>query len=180
MYEVYIFIANYFLCQKPLFRPFKGELSTSQPATIRLCWLAGDVASSPEAQRTSLYLPPSLHQHFHIPSRSLTPPLSSPPPSAALVSLQLCFISSTLHLLFHPCVFALLSPSLISFRVQWQQHIEYQMKQNIMTLKIQKQIQLKCRGKGKIWYCFASVLASRQGALVRLQGATVGFRFVLI
>lgn len=106
---------------------------------VRLCWLAGAVASSPEAQRTSLYLPPSLYQHFHVPSHSLTPPLSSPPLSSALVSLQLCFKSSVLHLLFHPYVFALLTPSLISFRVQWQHRVDYKMKQNIVMLKIQKE-----------------------------------------
>lgn len=142
-----------FKCQRILFCLLEGELRNI-PAChhlhiVRLCWLAGAVASSPEAQRTSLYLPPSLYQHFHIPSRSLTPPLSSPPLSAALVSLQLSFKSSVLHLLFHPYLFALLSPSLVSFRVQWQHRLEYKMKQNIVMLKIQKEIRLKCRKKGK-------------------------------
>lgn len=117
---------------------------STPPSAQSQCWLAGAVASSPEAQRTSLYLPPSLDQHFHIPSRSLTPPLSSPPLSAALVSLQPSFKSSVLHLLFHPYLSALLPPSLISFRAQWQ---KAKMKQNVMKLKMQKEIQLKCRKK---------------------------------
>ena len=114
----FIFIANYFQMSNIIIFPF-GRQAEPIPASlhlhiVRLCWLAGAVVSTPEAQRTSLYHPPSLYQHFHIPSPSLTPPLSSPPLSAALVSLQLCFKSSVLHLLFYLYVFALLSPTLIS------------------------------------------------------------------
>lgn len=147
--------------------------------TVELCWLAAAVASSPEAQRTSLFLLPSLRQHFHIPSRSLTPPLSSPPLSAALASLQPCFKRSVLHLLFHPHVwfffFSCSSAALFNLiqRVLVAAPPGIQNETDIIMLKTGGEKQVEWRKKG-IVYFHLWVLPKHSGSPIGGAGSPAG------
>lgn len=129
---------------------FKSEKKSSsfpglKGASSTICTQSG---FSSRAQRTSLYLPPSLHQHFHIPSRSLAPPFH-----LLLFPLLLYSCNCAWNLLssifsFIQTFSAPLSASLIPFRVQ-RLRGEDGTREKVLMAKMQKEFELKRRKKGK-------------------------------